>query len=371
MLPRISGRPAAVTVLIIFGLGACADGDDPAAPADTTPPAAVADLRVVSFVGGIATLAWTAPGDDGTSGTASSYDLRYSGSALGAANWNAATPATGEPDPAAAGTGQTAIVDTGSDADAYFALKTGDEAANWSGLSNVVLATGGGGGGAFVVHQLTHNGNNIQPSLGDGHVVWVAANSVEGDEIWIANLRSPVPAPTRLTDNGGEKAHPSNHGAARIVWEGRASSSEDWEIWLYNEMAVPRYAAFTDNEVPDRFADLAGAGSFAWLQGHTMFEAVHYWNEYAHEEYLISDGCCPTAEWSNEIPSADSGAVLWRAYHRSVGSGYRANYWDGATVHVVTDNDYNDTDVCLHGTLLAWIGRPINLDEIFWTSVAE
>ena len=50
-----------------------------------------------------------------------------------------------------------------------------------------------------------------------------------------------------------------------------------------------------------------------------MFEAVHYWNESGHSESVISNGCCPTSQWSNEIPSADDYTVAWRSYDR-VGS---------------------------------------------------
>jgi len=46
---------------------------------DTTPPAAVHDLRAEPRGdGSTITLRWTAPGDDGNYGTASSYDIRYS-----------------------------------------------------------------------------------------------------------------------------------------------------------------------------------------------------------------------------------------------------------------------------------------------------
>jgi uncharacterized Zn finger protein len=49
-------------------------------------------------------LTWTAPGDDGNSGTATSYDVRYSNSGvITEANWSSATTVTGEPTPSVAG----------------------------------------------------------------------------------------------------------------------------------------------------------------------------------------------------------------------------------------------------------------------------
>ena len=45
---------------------------------DQVAPAAITDLTVVTETDTNLTLNWTAPGDDGSTGTATSYDLRYS-----------------------------------------------------------------------------------------------------------------------------------------------------------------------------------------------------------------------------------------------------------------------------------------------------
>jgi len=109
---------------------------------DTTPPAAITDLATSSPTSNLITLTWTAPGDDGNSGTATSYDIRYSTSMITGANWAAATQATGEPTPSMAGTAETFTV-TGLTPSTthYFAIKTADEAPNESPLSNVVSGT--------------------------------------------------------------------------------------------------------------------------------------------------------------------------------------------------------------------------------------
>jgi hypothetical protein len=111
---------------------------------DPTAPAAVSDLAAVS---GSTTataigISWTAPGDDGSTGTATSYDLRYSTSNISEANWSAATQATGEPTPLVAGTSQTMLM-TGLTADTtyYFAIKTSDELPNTSDISNIISTT--------------------------------------------------------------------------------------------------------------------------------------------------------------------------------------------------------------------------------------
>ncbi len=340
-----------LTALILLTLTGCGE-DDPASPGDTTAPAAVTDLRVESVVGGVVTLAWTAPGDDGDTGTASTYDIRYANFPVTDGNWETCTQASTEPEPASADTEQSAVIDTDGGMDFYFALKTSDDASNWSSLSNVVIAPMGDG---FVVRQLTSEGNNDHPCLDNGFVVWIHFNVEDGDEIYIANLESAVSTPTRLTGNGGEKEHPNNHGSERIVWEGRGGHPSDWEIWVYDKYGVPRYAQFTDNDVTDRFADLAGAGSFAWIQGSTMFEAVHYWYESGHSESVISGSCCPTSRWSNDAPSADDGTVVWHSYDRVGSEGHKAWLWNGALTDITeTIEDGMGRNYSLHAGAIAY-----------------
>ncbi len=84
------------------------------------------------------TLAWTAPGDDGASGQATSYDIRYSTATLNEAAWGFATALTGEPAPKAAGQAETFLVTGLQPNTTYnFALKTTDDAGNTSAISNI------------------------------------------------------------------------------------------------------------------------------------------------------------------------------------------------------------------------------------------
>lgn len=109
---------------------------------DVTAPATVADLNVTNTTGNAITVRWTAPGDDGATGTASSYDVRYSTSTITTANWGSASQATGEPAPAVAGTQQTFTVTGLNGSQTYYvAIRTTDDRGNVSVISNVVNAT--------------------------------------------------------------------------------------------------------------------------------------------------------------------------------------------------------------------------------------
>jgi len=93
------------------------------------------------------TLLWTAPGDDDQVGTATAYEMRMSASAISSSNWDAATVVPGMPAPLVAGTHQSTVVrGLTPGATYYFAIKTVDNAGNWSGLSNVVKWDGSGNG---------------------------------------------------------------------------------------------------------------------------------------------------------------------------------------------------------------------------------
>lgn len=87
---------------------------------------------------------WTAPADSGSnpaSGSACEYDLRYSRTPITEGNFGAATAAGDMPAPGVVGAAEEATVAVGSSAGKLFvAVKTCDEAPNWSGISNVTTA---------------------------------------------------------------------------------------------------------------------------------------------------------------------------------------------------------------------------------------
>ena len=111
-----------------------------AAP-DLVRPAPIA-MTIIGQTDSTVTLQWTAVGDDSLTGTATSYDLRYSTSAITASNYASATQAVGEPTPLVAGTVQSMMVHNLSrQVTYYFAIKAIDDVGNVSALSNVPSVT--------------------------------------------------------------------------------------------------------------------------------------------------------------------------------------------------------------------------------------
>jgi len=106
---------------------------------DTKPPATVNDLIVTEYGSTTVTLQWTAVGDDGYTGRAKVYDIRYSTSPLNESTWNTATQVIGEPEPAEPYTQETFQI-TGLDPQTryWIGMKVIDNMGLSSGLSNVV-----------------------------------------------------------------------------------------------------------------------------------------------------------------------------------------------------------------------------------------
>ncbi len=132
-VPGLAGRVLSGGRLNAFGA---------IAEPDSTPPGPVSDLAVGQAGSNWLVLHWSATGDDGTSGTASRYELRYATFPITAANFDTATPASGEPDPGPPGTAEEMQVRGLAFNTPYsFAVKVLDEFGNPSEISNIVSGT--------------------------------------------------------------------------------------------------------------------------------------------------------------------------------------------------------------------------------------
>lgn len=193
--------------------------------ADTTPPAVIANFSAGNSTTVSIALRWTAPGDDNDTGTATSYDIRYSTSDITEANWSSAIQVTGEPTPSVTGALENYItVGLSSSTTYYFAVKSLDEVPNTSGLSNVVSATtassdnGGGGGGGGDTSDTTppDKPDNFTATSAKSQIQLVWTNPTNSDFVRVKILRKKGGAPTAYNDS-----------AAEIVYEGTAEEYTD------------------------------------------------------------------------------------------------------------------------------------------------
>ena len=109
--------------------------------ADNIAPARVINLSASNVASQSVKLNWKASGDDGNTGTAATYDLRYSTSPISGFNFSSATVvATNAPQ--SAGTNETKTI-TGLDCNTfyYFAIRVIDETGNKSIVSNIINKT--------------------------------------------------------------------------------------------------------------------------------------------------------------------------------------------------------------------------------------
>lgn len=108
-------------------------------------PAAITDLVALEARGTSAafvTLQWTAPGDDGTTGSAHAYEIRYSTQSLSAATFTQGTLASGAPSPRPPGTVETfKLSGVTPGAKIFVALRAVDERNNAGPISNVAQVT--------------------------------------------------------------------------------------------------------------------------------------------------------------------------------------------------------------------------------------
>jgi|GEM_PF-3740522 len=163
-------------------------------------------------------LTWTAPGDDGDQGTAASYDVRYGLQPIvDADSWNAATPVAGAPTPAPAGGAETMIImlhGLPADARVYFAIRTTDDAANESGLSNSAAvnlpadSTPPSAIADLAASLLSVDGAALPVAAASSSTnlygVYVAANAADGDEatLWSSSGSATPRAEWLMLDLG-------------------------------------------------------------------------------------------------------------------------------------------------------------------------
>lgn len=105
---------------------------------DYTPPAAIDNLSAdIGEAGNSVELKWIAPGDDGNTGTASAYIIKFNTIPITESNWSESSDVDNESVPGPAGSSESMTVPLPYPGVIYyFAIKTQDEVPNISPISN-------------------------------------------------------------------------------------------------------------------------------------------------------------------------------------------------------------------------------------------
>ncbi len=198
-----------------------------AAPGDIWPPATVILKSTVKTESSI-TLEWTSPGDNGSKGTVTVYDIRRSVSPV--AVFDSYSQCDGEPVPIKAGENQNIpITDLQPSTTYYFYLKSCDEIGNWSGLSNKLSIT-----------------TNAAPTL---------STSTRLSQGW--NLYSlPLKSSTKYTSQ--------SLGAAINIQSGKCTIVQSWQGGAWKTRKV-------DVGIGDTFTIEIGKGYFVYCESPSVF----------------------------------------------------------------------------------------------------
>ena len=196
---------------------------------DVTAPSDILNLTTGAITASSIALSWTSPGDDGTVGTATTYDMRYSSSNItNDTDFNNATQVTLEPAPQVAGNNQNFIV-TGLNPTTtyYFAIKTRDEVLNASALSNVVTATtiaSSGGGSNPPLTKVYIHLPSMDPQW-NTTPVYPALEPADFDTHW-SNLLNALPAADGAWNGGTINLGSLGTGYGAVSFNSASGSSK-------------------------------------------------------------------------------------------------------------------------------------------------
>jgi hypothetical protein len=158
-------------------------------------------------------LRWTAPGDDGYTGTASGYQVRYQPMARGSLNteaeWQVATSVPNLPFPSPAGRRDSVMVLGLTVGSAYyFALRAFDDAGNYSLLSNSPLIV------MVAMDCCTGMVGNVNGADGDEPTISDIAMLI--DHVFVSNQPIWCAAEADINQSGGQNPQQGPNGDITI-----------------------------------------------------------------------------------------------------------------------------------------------------------
>jgi Tol biopolymer transport system component len=191
-------------------------------------PARVTDMLVTGTSTTSISLRWTATGDDSLLGTASAYDIRYDGSPIDDANFDAATQVSNPPTPGPPGTVENfEVTGLNSNTRYYVALKVGDEVPNWSAVSTLAdTLTDVPDLFRVTAHAAR---DQIAAWSPDGSLIAYTSDQYGGQDILVISERGG--SPTRVTSLAGSEQRATwSPDGDQIAFQN--DSAGEWDIWI-------------------------------------------------------------------------------------------------------------------------------------------
>jgi hypothetical protein len=284
---------------------------------DLAAPAPVVDLVATPQSSSSILLTWSATGDDGTVGTATSYDIRRSAQRIqNDADFAAATPIAGAPSPKPAGGAESfGVSGLVTDTAYFFALKVADEVMHISSLSNGASAvTGPPGGGLFVNHLV------------------ISQLRIAGTTDDVVELYNPTPAPIALTNTSIQYLAANGNPGFPIVLTGANSvPSHGWYL-----IAADGYSGSPARDDSMAMSNMSNAAGHALFIGKTT----------------IVSGCSDVAIIDKVGYGAAASCPEGGSGHAATtpGSGSSVTRKPGGTSGNGQDTDANDADFLAPGT---------------------
>jgi subtilisin family serine protease len=201
-------------------------------PEDSIAPDPVTDLALAGEPSeNSVTLSWTASGDDGATGVAYLYDLRYASSQITEESWNSATAVFGEPLPQPAGTTEYLTVEGLRAGNTfYFALRVVDEMGHASELSNVLEAATAESDWTVEIVDSTadyYNSLAYNPD-GEPQIAYTSQGSIK-----LAGRSSSGWAVETVAAGHGGVSLSYNDGTPHLSWAGNAAKGKPTTVLYY------------------------------------------------------------------------------------------------------------------------------------------
>jgi RHS repeat-associated protein len=239
---------------------------------DTQAPSGITNLTTTSISSSSVALSWISPGDDGVSGTATSYEIRYSTSAITDANFTTTTAVTGMPTPLVAGTTQSVTVGSlAANTTYYFAMKSKDEVPNTSSISNIASAKTIASSYAFY-RAININGAALAIDGNTYEASSTAANFSYSGQLWGDQSAALTPATdvNKATMLKSSLSKASGSDSAAFTVGGIPNGSYDIYVYVWEDLTPRTYSFYLEKQLRISNYNSGAKGSWAKISLGTV-----------------------------------------------------------------------------------------------------